>query len=152
MLFSKLKAMSIGTMWALRNQETSSSCCSVCGKPWMQPALEEQSVLAILADPVIDEAQQKLLVNCLKAAGWYAHTTCFFLHSACASNGQTILQTHIATQVPQLMIVFDHKSLPPELVLDENTRLIATYHPQEMLANPTLKAQVWADFCSANFC
>lgn len=147
MLLSKLKAMSIGTAWVLRRQqEQTSDCCSVCGQPWLQPALAEQSVLAIFADPITDEVQQKLLANCLNAAGWYAKTTCFFLHSACASKSQTALQEYIATYTPQLIIVFGNTTLPADL--SENTRLLSTHHPAEMLANPALKAQVWADFCS----
>jgi hypothetical protein len=179
MLGSKLNAMSVGTMWVLRTQEQSQfarhvnvcpevGCCPICGQSWTLPNTQqraeesrvaEHSVLVVLAEPITDEAQQKLFEACLAAAGWNIPLDCFSLHAPCSSNTQNaadVLQGYIAKQQPECIIVFGSNTaqlIHPEFVPGQihqfaNTRLMVTHHPEEMLNNPALKAQVWADFCS----
>jgi hypothetical protein len=175
MLSSKLNAMSVGTMWVMRSQEQSQFArhakvypevefCPICGLSWSLLEAEESrtiedSVLVVLAEPITDEAQQKLFENCLAAAGWNVPIDCFSLHASCSSNSQSAvaaLHDYIAAQRPECIIVFGsdtaqliHAELVPgQMHQFANTRLIVTHHPEEMLNNPALKTQVWADFCS----
>jgi|GEM_PF-4065810 len=171
MFFSKLNAMSIGTMWVLRSREESQFArphsdyakvgyCSVCGGPWIECNVETRSVVVVFPSPITNEAEQKLFENCLTAAGWNAHSACFSLHAPCSSDSQPALlalQEHIAMYSPELIIVFGSEPaqlMHPDFVSGQahqfaNTRLIVTHHPEEMISNPALKAQVWADLCLA---
>jgi len=156
MFFSKLNAMSVGPIWVWRSQTSAKvDCCSNCGEPWVQFNAEINSVLVVLAEPMTNDAQQKLLENCLSAAGWNPHSHCFSLHASCSSNSTIVLQEYIVKHAPELLIVFGRDAaqlLSPEFISGEihsfeNTRLIVTHHPEEMMNNPALKAQVWADLC-----
>jgi hypothetical protein len=170
MLSSRLNAMSVGTLWVLRSQEESQFAryqpfcsevegCPICHQPWLreQGKAEEGSVLVVLAEPITDEAQQKLFQACLTAAGWN-QSSCIYLHVACSSDNRSAvlaLQEHIASQAPEFITVFGSATaqfIHPELIPGQihsyaRTRLIVTHHPEEMINNPALKAQVWADFC-----
>lgn len=172
MFFSKLNAMSVGTVWVMRDQKqsttksdhadfSSETYCAVCGKPWEQSSVEAAPVVVVTADPIIDETQQKLVANCLTAAGWGGQSTSFALHASCSSNHQSALHAlrlQIDAQQPELIIVFGLDAaqlidaqrtefVPGQIQQFENTRLIATHHPEEMISAPALKAQVWADLC-----
>lgn len=171
MFFSKLDAMSVGTMWILRSQEQPQfarhqhdcpemDCCPMCGELWIQTHVEHGSILPVFATPLTNEAQQKLVGQCLTAAGWNAHSAGFSLHASCLSNCETALlalQEYIARYSPELVLVFGSDAaqllhadfIPGQIHLFENTPLIATHHPEEMINNPALKAQVWADLCLA---
>ena len=148
MFFSKLNAMSVGPLWVLRSQ---------IGSEAELTAEETSSVLPVLAKPITDQAQQKLLENCLAAAGWNPRSACFSLHTSCSSNSATALQEYIFTHSPKLIIVFGRDAaqlIGAEFVLGQihsfgNRRLIVTHHPEEMINNPALKAQVWVDLCLA---
>lgn len=175
MFFSKLNAMSIGTVWVSRSQEKSqfaahhsdfstTDYCASCGEPWIQSAVEAATaIIVVTAESITNEVQQKLLENCLTMAGWGAQQTSFSLHASCSSDHQAalhVLQMQIAAQQPNLIIVFGHDAatlmetehvefIPGQIYQFANTQLIVTHHPQEMIDTPALKAQVWADLCSA---
>lgn len=147
MFFSKLNAMSVGPLWVLRSQMCSEA----------ELTAETSSVLPVLAKRITDAAQQKLFENCLSAAGWDPCSVCFSLHTFCSSNSATALQEYLLTHSPELIIVFGRDAaqligaefLPGQIHSFENRRLIVTHHPEEMIINPALKAQVWADLCLA---
>ncbi|MCD6026515.1 MAG: Uracil glycosylase superfamily [Solimicrobium sp.] len=165
MFFSKLSAISVGPLWALRRQAEApidichtSNNCSVCGKQWITFYAEESYVVVIVASPIADNAQQKLLENCLLAAGWSTKFSYFSLHLNCSSNSGSALlalEEHIAAHPPELILVLGSNAghwISPEIIIGQlnrfaNIPLIVTPHPQEILLNPSLKAQIWADFC-----
>ncbi|PRC91509.1 uracil-DNA glycosylase family protein [Solimicrobium silvestre] len=183
MLLSRLNEMSVGPLWVLRNQpvaqletqaefqseiqsktqsQIQTDACPVCGQAWLQSTLEGSSIVVVLAAPITDAAQQKLLDNCLQAAGWHAESSCFTLHVSCTSSPDAslmALQAQIAAQTPELIVVFGSTAATMinaefssgQIAQYANTRLIVTHHPAEMIANPSLKAQVWADLCLAKF-
>lgn len=148
MWLSRLNQMSVGPLWVLRNQAGA------------QPSAPS-SMMAILAEPLTDPAQQTLLQNCLRAAGWN-DIAVIALHSNCSTTSEAALQT-LQTQVtesnPRTLIVFGataaHKINPEfkrgQIYRYQQARLVVTYHPHEMMANPALKAQVWADLCMAAY-
>ncbi len=164
MLFCKLDEMSIGPLWLLRAKPTtcavetrSDALCSVCGEAWLQSTDKDSSVIVVLASPLTEEVQHKLLKNCLAAAGWFSPSI-FSLHATCSADmtaSLTALNEQIAVQSPELIIVFGlaaAQHINPEFISGKvhhfaNTRLLVTYHPSEMIATPALKAQVWADLC-----
>jgi len=163
MLLSKLNQMSVGPLWVLRNPAVAPSemrqVCLTCGEPWLQAATDETAILVVLTSAVTDQTQQTLLQNCLRAAGWNA-ASCFSLHSACLTSPETALQalqTQIAASSPHTIIVFGAdaaQSINPEFSRGRvhrllASRLIVTYHPEDMIADPSLKALVWADLCMA---
>lgn len=142
-------------------------CCPICGHSWAllntQQRAEESrvvdnAVLVVLAESITNESQQKLFEACMAAAGWNVPLDCFSLHEPCSSNSQTAvdaLQEYIAARQPECIVVFgmhtaqliDSAFIPGQIHHYANSRLIVTHHPEEMLNNPALKAQVWTDLC-----
>jgi hypothetical protein len=165
MWMSKLNDMSVGPLWVLRKRDASghsepaatTAVCPTCGEAWLQAATSEIPVVAIVGAPMTDPAQQTLLQNCLHAAGW-SGVAVAALHTGCADTADaamTALQPHLAGATT--LIVFGEAAaqrLSPEFSRGRvhhfhNARLIVTCHPEQMLADPTLKAAVWADLCLA---
>lgn len=177
MWLSKINQMSVGPLWVLRDQpdavagtnagaQAAQPNCPVCGQPWLEYAPEpgqeiSAAPLIVLPEPLTDQAQQLLLQNCLLAtgiAGVIETAACLSLHSGCTANPESALaalQAQIEHTSPQAVIVFGAAAAevinpafrPGQLHQHANTALIVTCHPQEMLANPMLKAQVWSDLC-----
>jgi hypothetical protein len=173
MWLSKLKQMSVGPLWVVREQGTgdrgqiegrvdspqqSDDYCPVCGAAWAQTAAQDSTWLVVLASPVTDPAQLTLLQNCLRAAGHTEGATCLTLHDSCQGQSDSVLQA-LATQInltaPETIFIFGETTA--QLIDKEwrrgqiyaycDTRLVVTHSLHDMLVNPMLKAQVWADFC-----
>jgi hypothetical protein len=163
MLLSKLNQMSVGPLWVLRKPSAAPSAthqiCPACGEPWLQSATDETAILVVLAAVATNPAEQILLQNCLRAAGWNEPAS-FSLHSVCFATPETAmqaLQTHIAESSAQTIIVFGADAaqrINPEFNRGRvhsffGARLVVTYRPEDMIADPSLKALVWADLCMA---
>ncbi|MET3105868.1 hypothetical protein AAKU67_000157 [Oxalobacteraceae bacterium GrIS 2.11] len=156
MWLSKLNEMSVGPLWVLRAPVAQPrATCPVCGQAW---ATENAGTSwAILAAPITDPTQQALLQNCLHAIGW-DEAGSFNLHGACASPAALqALQEQQPGSDAQTLIVFGAQAarlIDPgfergQVHQWQGSRLIVTYHPEEMIANPALKAEVWSDLCMA---
>ena len=177
MFLTKLNEMSIGPLWKLRQpvadvnaiaadsaqitQPTpNSGACAICNQDWMQLDNPNATVLAVVAAPMTDQTQRRLLENCLLAAGLDQHYSLLSLHGVCHENSQLgldALSAQIANQNPAVVLVFgsaaakliqpEFAQLPSQLHPYGNCTIIVTHDPAEMLATPKLKARVWADLC-----
>ena len=161
MWLSKLDLMSVGPLWVLRAQSPVPQVCPVCGAPWVHATAADSSLLAVLSAPISDQAQQTLLQNCLRAAG-FNEFNCLTLHDTCPGSSEaavTAMQKQVAETPFETIVVFGESAaqkINPEFRrghphIYQNARLIVTHHPEEMMANPALKAQVWSDLCQAVF-
>ncbi len=159
MLLSQFNAMSVGPLWKQRAQPVAVMPACPCGQPWVLGADADAGVqaLVILADPITDEVQQKLLDNILAAAGWRAQQ--FSFHVACGgSQTSAALQAQL-TQSCNLVLACGRaaaQALQPGVEHESATlyqfdgrALLILPHPAELIANPALKAQVWATLCLA---
>ncbi len=165
MWLSKLNEMSVGPLWILRDNASAAaepfqSNCPVCGAAWLESSAQHTQVLIILADPIADPAQQTLLNNCVRAAGWTDVAGFLALHSSCSSGaGVTALERHLAQALVRRVMVFGERaaqSINPAFkrgALHQfgQTELVVTHHPAELLTTPALKAQTWSDLCLARF-
>ena len=169
MLLSRLSHMSIGPLWKLKGQPDQpeqrepipvatahdADTCTVCGQPWQVSGNATSSLLMVLAAPITVAVQQQLLDNCLFAAGWSANVPTMILHSACFADVQTgmqMLAAQLAAQAPEMILVVGHATavmLPADLGLA--CAPVVIHHPSDMLANPLLKADVWATLYAAKF-
>ena len=176
MWLSKLNEMSVGPLWVLRDQPQGSPYdeshqipdelqaraaqrCPVCGQSWLESGRTESGMLAILEQPLTDGVQKTLLQNCLRSANWH-DAACFTLHGACGNSADIVaqaLQTELAESAVRTIIIFgetaaqkiDSQLRRGQQVQFHDSRLVVTYHPDQMVATPALKAQVWADLCLA---
>jgi len=165
MWLSKLNQMSVGPLWVLRVQpDHAAAFCPVCGDAWLHPEGGDNAVLVVLVAPIIDQAQQILLQNCLRSAGM---NDCAYLtlHGNCTSGSDAAIaalqkqiadRQNVATPFQTILVFGDAAAqrINPEFDRGQihqyqHTRLIVTHHPEQMIADPSLKAQVWADLCLA---
>jgi len=166
MWLNKINEMSVGPLWVLRSPAQaprigsfqSEQNCPACGAPWLHAGSDAAWV--VLPEPLTDARAQTLLRNCLQAAGW-REASIFMLHQSCSlSPGVSLQNLHkqLTAGAPRIVMIFGSAvalQLDPGLVRGQihsyqNTRLIVTHHPDEMIATPALKAQVWADLCLAH--
>jgi len=163
MWLSKLNDMSVGPLWSLRATrsaagETNESACPVCARAWLEQAAQHHEVLIILDDPIADPAQQALLDNCIRAAGWCDVASVLTLHAACSSDaGRSALERQLTATPVRRVIVFGQSAAHRiDAAFNRGAvhpfgpaGLIVTHHPAQLLATPALKAQTWADLCLA---
>jgi len=163
MWLSKLNDMSVGPLWVLRDTATAAAepveaNCPVCGAAWLEPAAQQQEVLVVLADPLTEPAQQTLLDNCIRAAGWSEVAGILTLHAACSPEaGVKALERQLAATPVGRVIVFGQSAAQRINPAFERgalhqfgqAGLVVTHHPAQLLATPALKAQTWADLCLA---
>jgi len=170
MWMSKLKEMSVGPLWVLRDKAAAhqpaaeglaTQTCPVCQQPWLQFASDNRKAIAILAAPVTDPAQLTLLQNCLRAVEW-GDVAVMSLHADCAENAELavqVLQAQLAESSDASLIVFGQPAaqrLNPTFNRGQvhrfnDARLVVTHHPEQVLADRALKAAVWADLCLAAY-
>lgn len=161
MWLSKMNEMSVGPLWVLRSQAAqplpSAQLCPRCGGPWLLSVPAETTLLVVLASDMNDQ-QHQLLHNCLHAAGWRDAAALFSLHQSCADNtgaGLQALNVELNTAPVASIVVFGTdtaRQIDPsfsrgQIHSYQNARLIVTHHPEQMLATPSLKAEVWSDLC-----
>ena len=167
MWLNKLNDMSVGPLWVLRTQRAtavetlpasatqSDQDCPTCGAPRQYAGSKE--TLIVLHAPLTDAGQQTLLQNCLHAAG-LGDATILMQHLSCAQPPEISLQllkNLLIEGGPKAVVVFgsaaalglDASFVHGQIHSYQNTRLIVTHHPEEMIATPALKAKVWADLC-----
>ena len=164
MWLSKLNDMSVGPLWVLREQPATATQpppgCAVCGRGWLESQAQQSEVLIVLAEPITDPVQQALLDNCIRAAGWSDVADCLTLHAGCGSDvtaGLGALQQQLTGTPVRRVIVFGEDAaqrINPEFrrgarLEFQQSVLVVTHHPAQLLANPALKAQTWSDLCLA---
>ncbi len=151
MLLSKLKEMSIGALWVLR------------GKTSNQSAMREGFLVIVAADSVAgaNETEAILLKNCLQALGWDNPTMYLNFPTTASPEIQrtalTQFQQEAVQQPRRCVIVFgvqaaqliDATYVTGQIYDYKNMPLVVTHHLKEVISNPMLKAQVWADLCLA---
>ena len=165
MWLSQIQQMSVGPLWLLRQTRTeseaaaSASVCASCGEPWLQLSGTDPTRLVVLAQALTDSRQESLLHNCLRSAGWQ-EAAWFQCHKNCAgseralqvlqqtlldSGGATVLV--IGTTTAQLLSPAAQRG---QAAQTHGATVIVTHHPEQMLTDPALKAEVWSDLCLAN--
>lgn len=139
--------------------------CATCGKPLLmnkiaqtsQPTNQQKSALLLIDKPIQNEQQQKLLDNCLQAAGWINQSLQLVLHVDCdesALTNITSINSAIQQIQPNVIVLLGQDSsafITAQNQIDvANIHIIATHNLAQMLATPASKAQVWAALCQAH--
>lgn len=164
MWLSQIQAMSVGPLWLLKTPAShlepaaQGSVCPSCAAPWLQLSCAGVDRVVVLADLISDEREQTLLNNCLHAAGWQ-DAAVLLLHQRCDAVDHAVqaLQQIISEHAGMTVLVFGERAtqlLDPQLQRGglahyHGATLIATHHPQQLLSDSALKAEVWADLCLA---
>ena len=177
MWLSQLNEMSVGPLWVLRklpavaapdtdaDTDTDAGLCPVCAASWAVLDMPNAETLIVLPEPLTtksQQTQQTLLANCLRAAGLVDNASCLTLHAGCAPDalaGIAALQRHLESHPVARVIVFGESaalSIDPAFRRGaihawQQTSLVVTHHPAQMLENGALKAQTWSDLCLALF-
>lgn len=132
--------------------------CPTCGADWLQVSGSDRTRVVVLAGPVTDARQQTLLHNCLRVAQWQ-DASWFQLHENCAASDSALqaLQQRLVDHGSATILAIGHRAaqlLDPlqqrgQLGQYHGAKLIVTHHPQQVLDDPVLKAEVWTDLCLA---
>ena len=164
MWLNQIHQMSVGPLWLLREptlppeSPSRSSVCPSCGAPWLQTSAAEVDRVVVLDEPLGAAPTQMLLNNCLRAAGWHQvawlplHRKCGTTDSALQALQQAVLENSSMTIL--VLGTAATQTLDPQLQRGKpgqyhGALLIATHHPQQLLIDPALKAEVWSDLCLA---
>ena len=139
--------------------------CAACGKPLLINKIVEtrqqinlqKSALLLIDKPIQNEQQQKLLDNCLQAAGWINQSLQLVLHVDCGESALTnitLINNAIQQIQPNVIVLLGQDSsafITAQNQIDvANMPIIATHNLAQMLATPASKAQVWAELCQAH--
>ena len=120
-----------------------------------QPAaVSDLPLLLVTAQALSDTQQQSLLQHCLRAGGWPADTPLLLLAAQQSAAAVQQLASQVQLLAPASLLILGQPAaaLQEQLAaLGWSGKVLVTHHPAEMLAQPGLKAQVWADLCRLRF-
>jgi len=116
--------------------------CDQCGA--YQPTFAEGDIdapLMIIGEQVFSDKSQKLLRNMLRSIGLSEKSVFFSSTTQCQEHFAQQIQVHM----PHIILAFGDAATKRASSCQDSC-VIASHHPETLLANPTLKKQAYADF------